>query len=109
MEINVIKISECEVFTFTQSGNFYFLNKFYGVVGIAKRVNSLMETDWEIELTAGTINTIGGIMSRPIIIAGMKRFISRFANKYISTTVNYIDNGEICNHGLRVEVYEYRH
>lgn len=107
MEINVIKIAGCEVFAFAQSGNFYFLNKFHGVVGIAKRVNGMDETDWEIELTAGSINTVGGSMSRPTIIAGMKRFISSLANRYIPTNVNYIDSGAICNHGLYVEAFEY--
>lgn len=59
-------------------------------------------------IKAGTDNTVGGSLTRPTIISGMKRTINKSENKYVATNVNYIDNGELCNHGLRVEAYEFR-
>ncbi|MGN1157949.1 MAG: hypothetical protein ACI4TK_17385 [Agathobacter sp.] len=108
MEINVTKIAGCEVNVIFVGSHYYFHSSFYGLIGIAERKGYDDEDMKTFILRAGTANTCGGSCNRPAIISAMKRTINKGENKYVTTKVNYIDTGELCNHGLRVETYEYR-
>lgn len=107
MEINRTKISGCEVNVIFTGKEYFFIDKFFGVIGIAKRNGFDNVNRCKFTITAGTENTVGGSMNRNSIITSMKRFISKEEGRIIPCKIEYVISEEICNHYLNIEALKY--
>lgn len=108
MEVSIIKIARCEVHVLFVGSHYYFHSNFYGLIGIAERVGYDGDDARTFKITAGNSYTGGGAVNKCSITTAMKKFISKNENKYIPQDIIYLlDEGE-CNHGIKVEAWEYK-
>lgn len=108
MKVSKIKIAGCEVNVIFTGKNYFFLNAFFGVIGIAERNGFYGENEHKFTITAGTKDTVGCSMNRNSIITAMKRFISKEECRFISHKTEYVVSEKICNHCLFLEAKEFK-
>lgn len=103
MQTGNIKINGEDITVIFTGKKYYFHSNYYGVVGIATREIESDECDHKrFILIAGNIN-----IYRDKYINAMKRYITKYENKFVACDVKYVDSGELCNHYLDIEDKKY--
>lgn len=85
MEINNTTIGGYKVAAIFNGESYFFFNYMVGLVGYAKR----MEDKKAFSLYYGNRHLVGGSCTGFVLLSGLKRFINKSENKYISVKVQY--------------------
>lgn len=103
METGNIKINGESITVIFVGKKYYFHSNYWGIVGIATRESDISDCKHKkFSLIAGNKN-----IYRDKYVAAMKRYITKAENKFVACDVEYVDNGELCNHYLDIEDKEY--
>lgn len=99
METRQIIINGSKVTVILTCKKYFFHDNYWGIIGIATRESELGEfKNKKFSLIAGNKR-----MHRNNVVAAMKRFIKKEENKPVDCNVEFIDNGELCNHYLEIK------
>lgn len=99
METGQITINGSKVAVIFTGKKYFFHDNLCGIVGIATRESDISEHKHKkFSLISGNAN-----MNRDNVVAAMKRYITKAENKFVACNVEFIDNGELCNHYLEIK------
>ena len=99
METGHIRINGEAITVIFTGKKYYFHSNYWGIVGIATRESESDECEHKrFSLIAGNINVY-----RDKYITAMKRYITKAENKFVACDVEYVDNGELCDHYLDIK------
>ena len=102
METGQMKIGGDAITVIFIGNKYYFHSNYWGIVGIATRESDISEHKQKFSLIAGHKNVY-----RYKYVTAMNQYITKAENKYVACDVEYVDNGELCNHYLDIEDKEY--
>ena len=108
MEVSITKIAGREVYVLFVGSHYYFYSNYYGLIGIAERAGYDGDDARTFKITAGNNDTYGGAVNKCSIITAMKHFISKNENKNVAKDIIYLLDEGKCNHGIKVEAWEYK-
>lgn len=99
METRQIKINGDAITVIFTGSKYYFHSNYWEIVGIATREGELSDTKHKkFSLITGNKN-----IYRDKYVTAMKRYITKAENKFVACNVEFIDNGELCNHYLKIK------